>query len=220
MILLLTRSLASVQKLDRPDIGRLLTPRHYAHALDTSRLGIEWACDNDAFSGFHEPRYLNMLAAIAGTRGCRFVTAPDIVEDAEATLDLFSIWHRTIREHGLPVALVGQDGVEDLPIPWGDLGAIFIGGSTEWKLSQAAADLAAEARARGKWVHMGRVNSIRRLSYARQVGCHSADGSRYSRFSDNYVDHALDALGRGEQLALAEPSSVYDRSTRTGDPVR
>ena len=202
MILLITKSLAHVRAFDRPDVGRLLTPRHASHSSETHRLGIEWACDNDAFSGFHEPRYLNMLTAIAGAQGCRFVTAPDIVEDAEATLDLFSGWHRTIREHGQPVALVGQDGLENLTIPWSDLAALFLGGSTEWKLSQAAADLVVEARSRGKWVHMGRVNSIRRLSYARQIGCHSADGSRYSRFSTNYVAHAMTALSRGQQLTL------------------
>jgi hypothetical protein len=34
-----------------------------------------------------------------------------------------------------------------------------------------------EARGRGKWVHMGRVNSLRRLRYAAAIGCDSADGT-------------------------------------------
>ena len=39
----------------------------------------------------------------------------------------------------------------------------------------------AEAKARLKWVHMGRVNSLRRLRYASAIGCDSADGT-YLRF--------------------------------------
>ena len=35
----------------------------------------------------------------------------------------------------------------------------------------------AEAKAHGKWVHMGRVNSLKRLQYAAAIGCDSADGT-------------------------------------------
>ena len=41
-----------------------------------------------------------------------------------------------------------------------------IGGTTSWKLGPAAAGLAAQARRRGLWVHLGRVNSLKRLRYA------------------------------------------------------
>lgn len=47
----------------------------------------------------------------------------------------------------------------------------------EWKLTPGAARLVAEARRRGKDVHMGRVNSLLRLSYAQTIGCTSADGT-------------------------------------------
>ncbi len=45
---------------------------------------------------------------------CLFVAAPDVVADAEATLDLFGGWRREIASQGLPVALVAQDGLESL----------------------------------------------------------------------------------------------------------
>lgn len=48
---------------------------------------------------------------------------------------------------------------------------------TEWKLGEAAARLVAAAKARGLWVHMGRVNSYKRIAYAASIGCDSSDGT-------------------------------------------
>ncbi len=47
----------------------------------------------------------------------------------------------------------------------------------EWKTGEVARAITDEARRRGVWVHMGRVNSWARLRYARQTGCDSADGT-------------------------------------------
>jgi hypothetical protein len=54
---------------------------------------------------------------------------------------------------------------------------LFLAGSTDWKLGSAARLLAAEAETRGKAVHMGRVNSLKRLRYAAAIGCDTADGT-------------------------------------------
>jgi hypothetical protein len=78
---------------------------------------------------------------------------------------------------GLPVALVAQDGLEHLDVPWTWFDVLFIGGSTGWKLGPGAASLAEEAHRRGKRVHMGRVTSWKRLRYAAHIGCDSADGT-------------------------------------------
>lgn len=80
---------------------------------------------------------------------------------------------------GLPGAFVGQDGLTlELAEPlWDRFDVFFIGGSTEWKLGPVARELAAEAKARGKHVHMGRVNSGKRVAYARLIGCDSVDGT-------------------------------------------
>ena len=59
------------------------------------------------------------------------------------------------------------------------------GGSTDWKLGPTARALTAEAKRRGKRVHMGRVNSLKRLRYADAIGCDSADGT--------YLTYAPDA---------------------------
>ena len=69
-------------------------------------------------------------------RQCLFVTMPDVVGDAVATLAAFV--RLRPRFLGWPLAYVAQDGSEDLSFPHGAR-AVFIGGSTEWKLSDAAA---------------------------------------------------------------------------------
>lgn len=48
---------------------------------------------------------------------------------------------------------------------------------TEWKEGAHARHLVWEAKERGKWVHMGRVNGESRVLYARDIGCDSVDGT-------------------------------------------
>jgi len=111
------------------------------------------------------------------TSWCLFAVAPDVVGDAAATLKRSERMLAWIRYAGFPAALAAQDGLEHLDIAWDEFDALFIGGSTAWKLSAAARALASEARRHRKWVHMGRVNSLRRLRYAHAIGCDSADGT-------------------------------------------
>jgi hypothetical protein len=114
--------------------------------------------------------------------GCLFAVAPDVVGNAAATLARSAPYFDQLHALGYPVAYVLQNGQERLPMPWDDIDAVFIGGDTEWKLSQHAARLAYQAKERGKWVHMGRVNSRKRLLRAAVMGCDSADGT-FLRFS-------------------------------------
>jgi hypothetical protein len=106
-----------------------------------------------------------------------FVVAPDVVGDAAATLDRSRPWLPVIRDLGFPAAFVAQDGQEALPVPWDEFDCLFIGGSTEWKLSAHAANLIREAKALGKWVHVGRVNSARRFARFELLDADSCDGT-------------------------------------------
>jgi hypothetical protein len=54
---------------------------------------------------------------------------------------------------------------------------MFLGGDTAWKCSDTARDVATEAQARGKWVHIGRVNSWRRLQLVADWPVDSVDGT-------------------------------------------
>lgn len=114
-------------------------------------------------------------------RDCRFAVAPDVVGNAAATLTRSRHWLGALRSVGYPAAFVAQDGLEDLRTPWDDFDALFIGGSTEWKLGRHAYELVQEGRRRGKWVHFGRVNTKNRLTYAYQIGCDSVDGTTLAR---------------------------------------
>jgi hypothetical protein len=160
----------------RPDLPAMLQPG----MGNLPPVGQPWAADNGRFSSpktYTDARYLAWLAKRPGQDRCLFATAPDVVGDAAATLALSAPMFAPIRALGYPVAFVGQDGQEHLPVPWNDFDVLFLGGTTAWKLGPAAEGLAREAKRRGKWVHMGRVNSLRRMRYAESIGCDSADGT-------------------------------------------
>lgn len=149
--------------------------------------------------------YLAHLSAQARRR-CLFATAPDVLGDAAATLELSAPWTAPVRAwFGLPVALVAQDGLENLPVPWPSFDVLFIGGSTTWKLGASARQLTHEAKARGKRVHMGRVNTLQRLTYAAAIGCDTADGTMLTFGPDVNLTRLLASLdhvhGRGAMFA-------------------
>jgi hypothetical protein len=157
-------------------LGHIATPA----SGHRQQAGVAWCADNGAYTGRYpgDDRYLAWLAArTAHAPWCAFATAPDIVCHAAATLTRSRLMLDRIRAAGYPAALVAQDGLEHLPIPWSDFDVLFLGGSTAWKLGPAAAGLTAQARQHGKTVHMGRVNSLTRLRHAVAIGCESVDGS-------------------------------------------
>jgi hypothetical protein len=175
-----------------PGFGRLLSPRHFGRAYDTAEAGIPWAADNDCFQGLDPAAYRRMLDAIYGLPGCKFVTAPDVVGDWRATRDGFEEWYDDLSACWQPIAYVAQDEQPLADVPWRRIDALFIGGKTdEYKLGAEAERLARYARDRGKWVHMGRVNSRKRFDYARAIGCHSVDGSSFSKWRDRWLPNAL-----------------------------
>lgn len=160
----------------RVDLGMIVTPKQ-GNRLPAQ---VAWCADNGCFgTGYPgDDGYLRFLGTMAAqTWRCDFATAPDVVGDAAATLTRSVPMLAPIRAAGYPAALVAQDGLENLRTPWDEFDVLFLGGSTEWKLGPAAAALTAQARRLGKRVHMGRVNSRKRLAYAESIGCTSADGT-------------------------------------------
>lgn len=138
--------------------------------------GVDWIADNGAFSDkWDADEWWAWL--IAQPRTCRFAVAPDVVGDWLATLERFDEWEPRMHAEGFPVALVAQDGATPDTTPWERLDALFIGGSTAWKLSAESVAMIRAAKARGLWVHIGRVNSLRRLRWAAAHGADSADGT-------------------------------------------
>lgn len=158
-------------------VGLMFTPQMH-NGPDWTEQNV-WCADTGCFrhpERFDLDRYIGWLKR-RNLKECIFATAPDVLGDARATLDRSRFVLPLIRELGIPAALVAQDGLENLTIPWNDFDCLFIGGSTAWKLGFAVRQLAAEAKTHGKWLHMGRVNSLRRIRYAQAIGCDSADGT-------------------------------------------
>lgn len=173
-----------------------------------------FAIDNGSFARFQATSFLSLLEREKANRSrCRFVAVPDVVGSARRTLEVFYRWRHQLV--AWPLALVAQDGLEDLDIPWKGIAAVFIGGSpdTDWKLSKNAADVIKAAKAIGKWVHVGRVNSPGRFEYFENLGADSIDGTGLSRYS-----HMREAIWRAyNQPSLLHPDNVP--AERTGSWV-
>src|SRR6266567_1060305 len=106
---------------------------------------------------------------------CKFAVAPDVVGDAAATIERSLPFLPLIRGMGYPAAFVAQNGQDRLPVPWDEFDVLFNGGDDGWKMGEPMGRLAAEAKARGKWRHAGRVNSLKRMR--RFSGYDSCDGT-------------------------------------------
>ena len=172
-----------------PSAGVLVVPKAWNDPRALALRPGMWAADNGAFSGFDEGAFVRMLERHIGVhedqvrssgQGCLFVTAPDVVADAASTLARWPFWSRLIRGLGFPVAFVLQDGLHESRIPWDEMDAVFVGGSTAYKESREVRSVCGYAKARGLWVHWGRVNSRRRYELALMSGADSFDGSSMS----------------------------------------
>lgn len=165
-----------------PLLGVLVTPDSSRRVLP----GVPFACDNGCYSrgdAFSLPRYLRWLSRPCGEiERCLFAVAPDVVGDAAAT------WARSepvlplLRELGYRAALVAQDGFDAGAVDWSLVDALFIGGTTAWKRAERGGYAAIrEGKARGLWVHVGRVNGGPFLRNVAGAGADSADGTQLTR---------------------------------------
>jgi hypothetical protein len=176
-------------------LGQMVTPNS-GNRLEP---GVDWALDNGCFGDQWSPdRWEATLVRYADEPRCLFAVVPDVVADAEGTDALWSVYAPVVKAHGYAAAYVTQNGCTAVP---DDADAVFTGGDDEWKMSAKAQQLAADARHRGLWTHMGRVNTLRRLRFAAHHGYDSVDGT----FLAFGPDTNLPRLLRYMRLA-AEPS--------------
>lgn len=214
---------------DRGDtLGVLITPetRQYIdHLDDYDFCGVDNGCYSRG-GEFDGDEFLDMLQEIKDKGHAdkvMFAAAPDVfdptkgVGDPVATLERSRPFFQKIRDLGFPVALVGQDGIEDHPedIPWDEFDVLFLGGSTAWKqgtnpiegnplrvsdkqhreagVNRNFAKMIREAHKRGKHIHMGRVNSAKRQWLAAYgLGAQSVDGTFVAQGPDKNLPQLLD----------------------------
>jgi hypothetical protein len=189
-------SLQRIQANHHPNIGRLLQPRDFSRLRDTLDAGYPVGIDNDGYQGVDFPAFDRMLAnirqAIAGGPVDRcdgplppnllWVLVPDVPRDAKATRQNFDALHASMGD--LPVAYAIQDGAGEHGIPFDapNLTALFLAGSPDYKESSEMAEIAADAKARGLWLHGAPCNGERRARLFASLGCDSFDGTGASKF--------------------------------------
>lgn len=158
--------------------GQLLTP-----LTRYTRWSEHFAIDNGAYTRFDRAAFDALLEREHDhVKQCLFVAVPDVVGDGRRTLEVFFNRHQLLSPRW-PLAFVCQDGSEDHAIPWDSIVAVFIGGTTEWKMSQYAAAIIKAAKILGKHTHVGRINTAERWNHFEKLGVDTCDGSGLSRFS-------------------------------------
>ena len=206
MILLVCGATKTVNEIIPHEyLGKYVTPRANNNIKSLELLktqGCIWGADNDCYSGFNEIKYTKMIERLPRIETLKYVTLPDVVGNHDKTTNLFDIWYEKLKNEQLPLAFVLQDGCSTMDIPFDKIKAIFIGGTTEYKLSKEVRDIVSVAKDKNKWVHMGRVNSMKRIKYASSIGVNSFDGTSFSMFANTYIPKTLELLNNLQEEAI------------------
>ena len=128
-------------------IGTILTFNGY-NTKESDYIDKPWAIDNGCFaqpSKYSDDKYLNFLNKFK-QKNCLFAVAPDVVADSEATKIRSLPMLKKIRQLGFKSAFVAQDGALPKEVYWDEFDCLYIGGTTQWKLTKYARDLTEEAK--------------------------------------------------------------------------
>lgn len=154
---------------------------------------LPYALDNGAFGAFKNETawdseaWLDLLKWAKGNdQKPLWAAVPDVVGDAQETLESWYRWSPVVRSYGFKAALCAQDGMTDEQIRGCGADVLFIGGGTDWKWANLYRLCELH-----DWVHVGRVNGYRGLARCYDAGAKSCDGTGWFR-------------GRKEQLAGLE----------------
>ena len=147
-----------------------------------------YALDNGAWSAHQQERDFDVEAfeaavEIAG-RGADWIVAPDIVAGGLDSLRFTLDWLPRLENYRVLIAV--QDGMTEDHIRQhiDQRVGIFVGGSTDWKLDTMCR-WGALARQGGAYLHIGRVNTVRRIRLCQRSGADSFDGTSVTRFICN-----------------------------------
>lgn len=161
--------------------------------------GFPYALDNGAWSAYTQGRPFDEPAFVTALRkmgpGADWTVLPDIVMGGPASLAKSLGWMQRVLDETPRALLAVQDGMvpEDVRAFLGARVGLFVGGSTAWKESTIGV-WSALGREVGCWVHVGRVNTARRIAICTAEGATSFDGTSASRFAKTIP--ALDAARR------------------------
>jgi hypothetical protein len=143
--------------------------------------------DNGAYrtwlkgTGFDEYGFLKTLhSCLRNGLKLQWIVTPDIVAAGPRSLEFSLHWQKRLQGH--PLYLAVQDGMLPASIsPHIELfHGLFVGGSIEWKL-RTAETWVELAHSHNRRCHIGRIGTIQRLIWARQIGADSVDSSSFTR---------------------------------------
>jgi hypothetical protein len=209
-----TRAVEEAARRGYADVlGVLVQPHQHNHRGFGPATGLHTVFDNAAFSNPDARAFWNLMVDGWDLAGAiDWIACPDVVCCHGMTLVQ---WHafRAELEYEIgcvpvPLAFVLQNGVEDdlESVPWDDAAAVFLGGDDDFKLGAAGRVCARESQKRGKPLHVGRVNSVSRLLYCRDVlNAASCDGRNWSAFSS-----ANDLMAAGDLLRTTASPFLFD----------
>ena len=169
--------------------------------------GLGSAIDNGAWSAFalDEPWDREPFEELCERfgEGADFIVVPDVVGQARATLDNAEIWLPILEGLGRRRLIAVQDGMVpgDIEAWLSDEVGIFVGGNTDWKLTSMPTWGRLAARV-GCYLHIGRVNTVRRIAMCQDAGADSFDGTSATRYAVNL--RRLDGAAR--QMHMFPPS--------------
>ena len=183
-------------------IGHLYSPRPRKNTGPFSF--APYALDNGAYAAgdnWTDGLWRKLLdwARLSGQRP-RWVLVPDVVGDRNRTLERWDRYAPQAAAYGWPLAFAVQDGMTRTDVP-PDAEVVFVGGSTKWKWRTVTMWCQAFPR-----VHVGRVNSYRRLWQCHEAGAESCDGTGWFR-----GDHGSGRPLRALVAYLEESSGRRDR---------
>jgi hypothetical protein len=169
-----------------------------------------WMLDNGAFSGkWREDIWHKRLEKLAAHNdNCIAAVVPDVVHDAQATLDRWYDYAPFVKSLGYKAAFATQDGCTVEMIPWSEVDVLFVGGSDEHKRIKSW-PLIDEAKHRGMWVHVGRVNSP--AGIMRFCRADSVDGTHFTYNATRYEqERFIWAVKRCNARCRQEPLFMLD----------
>jgi hypothetical protein len=150
--------------------------------------GMRYALDNGAWSAAQTGRpwdadaFLRTVTQLGAAAD--FVVLPDIVGEGRASLKRSRTWLPFLLGSTRLLLLPVQDGLEpgDISPFLGENIGLFVGGTTAWKLATLGTWGALAARV-GCYLHVGRVNTARRIARCHAAGAQSFDGTSVTRYA-------------------------------------
>lgn len=140
-----------------------------------------WFLDNGAYRDWTAGVEWDSAGWLRDLRSARefavrpdFVVAPDLVAGGVESLAVSLRWLETCAD--MTPYLAVQDGMSEAEVAEavGPFAGVFVGGTLDWKLRTGAAWVDMAHRV-GKPCHVGRVGTVRRVRWAREIGADSID---------------------------------------------